>query len=93
VRKKKIGQIRLSPISAMHEPSGMKCCEFEERVRQAFSDYEGEVPPYNALGPNSNTFIETVIKMAGGTGDFPTNAYGASNRIIDVDPRAGGIPK
>ena len=67
-------------------PTGMKCCEFEERLRTAFMEYEGEIPEYNPLGPNSNTFVQTIIQKAGGSGQFPFNAYGAEYHP-DLTPR------
>ena len=57
-------------------PTGMRCCEFEDRLVQAFNHQASDLPGYSASGPNSNTFVNNIIQEAGGTGDFPFNAYG-----------------
>ena len=59
-------------------PPGMKCCEFENKLDNAFNDQAANLPEYNKYGPNSNTFVNNIIQEAGGTGDFPFNVYGWS---------------
>jgi RHS repeat-associated protein len=59
-------------------PPGMGCCEFENRLDRAFDDQAANLPEYNASGPNSNTFVNNIIWEAGGTGNFPWNAYGSN---------------
>lgn len=61
----------------LHPPSGMGCCEFEDRLMNAFEQQAANLPVYNPLGPNSNTFLSNIITSAGGTADFPPNAFGA----------------
>lgn len=60
----------------LRPPTGMGCCEFENRLDRAFSDQAANLPEYSASGPNSNTFANHIIQEAGATGDFPLNAYG-----------------
>jgi uncharacterized protein RhaS with RHS repeats len=60
-------------------PPGMGCCEFEDRLEKAFEDQASHLPEYNPLGPNSNTFVNNIIREAGGVGDLPFNAYGKNS--------------
>jgi RHS repeat-associated protein len=62
------------PLSA---PAGMKCCEFEDRLMDAYDYQSKHLDFYEGTGPNSNTFVSDTIKRAGGTAQFPPNAYGA----------------
>jgi RHS repeat-associated protein len=55
----------------LNSPGGMKCCEFEDRLVQSFNQQAGNIPEYNGLGPNSNTFIYNVISGAGGSVPVP----------------------
>jgi RHS repeat-associated protein len=55
----------------LNSPPGMKNCEFEDRLVQSFGNLAPNVPEYNALGPNSNTFIHNVITGAGGSVPSP----------------------
>ena len=60
----------------IHPPPGLKCCEFEDRLRDAFKREVGRLPIYHAWeGPNSNTFVNQMIMDAGGYGEFPIGAY------------------
>lgn len=61
----------------VYPPPGLKCCEFEKRLVDAFNREAGNLPNYNAWGPNSNTFVNQLITDAGGYGDFPIGAIGA----------------
>jgi RHS repeat-associated protein len=65
----------------VHPPSGLKCCEFENRLRDAFNREVGRLPIYNAWGPNSNTFVNQMITDAGGYGDFPIGAYSVDDGL------------
>jgi hypothetical protein len=44
---------------------------------RAFNDQASHLPEYGGSGPNSNTFVNNIIREAGGTADFPWNAYGS----------------
>jgi RHS repeat-associated protein len=58
-------------------PSGFKCCQLEVNLLNAFQKESGNIPLYNPYpGPNSNTFVFTIISEAGGSVDFPNTAYG-----------------
>ncbi len=58
-------------------PAGMGCCEFENRLDQAFNKESASVPEYQFLGPNSNTFAQSLITSAGGSvSPPPGNAPG-----------------
>jgi len=65
----------------VHPPSGLKCCEFENRLRDAFNREVGRLPIYNAWGPNSNTFVNQMITDAGGYGEFPIGAYSVDDGL------------
>jgi RHS repeat-associated protein len=65
----------------VYAPPGMKCCEFEQRLRDAFQRESGMLPTYNAWGPNSNTFVHQIIFDAGGYADFPVGAYGVNDGL------------
>jgi len=69
---------RRFPISP---PSGLKCCELEQRLIDAYNRNSGMVPDYNPQGPNSNTFAHQIIIDAGGTADFPVGAYGVNTGL------------
>jgi RHS repeat-associated protein len=67
------GGIRL-PITS---PAGYKCCQMEDNLLSAFQKESGNIPTYNPYpGPNSNTFVSTIISEAGGSVEFPITAYG-----------------
>lgn len=54
-------------------------CEFERCVLKAFvekQDKPGLTPAYNALGPNSNTFVHDLFKQCGGSAAEPPGAVG-----------------
>jgi hypothetical protein len=54
-------------------------CEFEKCALKAFAAQDanpGLVPPYNGLGPNSNTYVNELIKQCGGKTNFPKKAKG-----------------
>lgn len=61
----------------LNPPPGMKCCEFEDRLMQAYQYQSTHLDFYEGTGPNSNTFASDIIHRAGGTAEFPPNAYGA----------------
>jgi len=64
-------------------PAGMKCCEFEDRLMNAFGAAASNLPQYSGFpGPNSNTFVHDIITTAGGTADFPWNAYGWDFNVV-----------
>lgn len=65
----------------VYSPPGLKCCEFEDRLRNAFQREVSRLPIYNAWGPNSNTFVHQIIFDAGGYGDFPVGAYSANDGL------------
>jgi hypothetical protein len=65
----------------IYPPPGLKCCQFEQRLIQAYNWESRRVPNYNPTGPNSNTFAHQVIIDAGGTADFPVGAYGADTGL------------
>jgi hypothetical protein len=52
----------------------MKCCEFEDRLKNSFANQASQLPRYSAMGPNSNTFILNVISGAGGSANLPLAA-------------------
>ncbi len=60
----------------IYAPAGSQCCEFEQRLREAFDRLRTHLPEYNPRGPNSNTFANQIIQEAGGRADFPTTAIG-----------------
>jgi RHS repeat-associated protein len=74
----------------IHPPGGMGCCQFEDRLMDAFNQQAANLPLYNPLGPNSNTFAYNIITTAGGTAEFPANAYGIGNNLENfievIDP-------
>lgn len=55
-----------------------------------FQQQATNLPTYNPLGPNSNTFAYDIITRAGGTAEFPANAYGLGNNLENfietIDP-------
>ncbi len=55
----------------LNPPDGMKNCEFEDRLVQAFGKEAANLPEYNFLGPNSNTFAHNIILGAGGSVPSP----------------------
>jgi hypothetical protein len=58
-------------------PSGYKCCQLEVNLLNAFQKESGNIPLYNGYpGPNSNTFVFTIVSEAGGSVQFPNTAYG-----------------
>jgi RHS repeat-associated protein len=63
----------------LHPPAGMKCCEFEDRLMQAFDYQASHLDFYQDTGPNSNTFVNDIINGAGGTAEFPPNAFGVGD--------------
>jgi len=72
-----VGRANNSIEYPIKPPSGMKCCEFEDRLVKAFGDAAANVPEYNGLGPNSNTFVGNIITNAGGSvSPPPDNAPG-----------------
>jgi len=85
----KRGRPRVNPYTPLrpargfkiYPPPNQKCCEFENRLRQAFKTESGKVPLYNPQGPNSNTFVNQIIQDAGGSADFPIGAYGADTGL------------
>jgi len=65
------------PVYPVDPPTGLKCCEFEKRLRDAFDQLKSQLPEYHAYpGPNSNTFVQDVITQAGGSANFPWNGFG-----------------
>jgi len=67
-------------------PAGMGCCEFERRLERAFDHQASNLPQYSGSGPNSNTFVNNIIQEAGGTADFPWNAFGWDNGTPPPSP-------
>jgi RHS repeat-associated protein len=64
------------PLNYPHSSSG--CCgPFEDNVFKAFEQLAANLPDYNGLGPNSNTFVNGIIQMAGGSANFPPGAVGS----------------
>jgi RHS repeat-associated protein len=64
------------PLSYPHSSFG--CCgPFEDNVFKAFQRASANLPDYNGLGPNSNTFVNGIINMAGGSASFPPGAVGS----------------
>jgi len=62
------------PISV---PSGYGCCTFENNLLKNFQNDSGNVPIYSGYpGPNSNTFVYTIITESGGSVNMPPTAYG-----------------
>ena len=63
----------------IHPPANMGCCEFEDLLLDKFQRAIETLPHYSGYpGPNSNTFANQIITSAGGTADFPSNAYGSN---------------
>jgi RHS repeat-associated protein len=56
-------------------PDNAECCKLENALVLQFNLHQPP-PPYNALGPNSNTFAAEIIKAAGGITHFPGSAIG-----------------
>jgi RHS repeat-associated protein len=52
-------------------PGPLNNCQFEDQLVQSFGKQAANVPEYEPLGPNSNTFIYNVIQGAGGTVPVP----------------------
>jgi RHS repeat-associated protein len=50
--------------------------KFENRIIDRFKDLKNNLPDYNALGPNSNGFAQSLIQTSGGSVDLPINAVG-----------------
>ena len=65
----------------VYPPPGLRCCEFENRLRSAYQRESSRLPIYNGTGPNSNTFVNQIITDAGGYADFPIGAYGVDTGI------------
>ena len=64
------------PLNYPH--SSLGCCgPFEDNVFKAFEHSAANLPDYNGLGPNSNTFVNGIINMAGGSASFPPGAVGS----------------
>jgi len=58
-------------------PPNDSCCQFENKLLQAFRKDSGNVPIYHGYpGPNSNTFAFKIITEAGGSVNMPPDAYG-----------------
>jgi RHS repeat-associated protein len=64
------------PLTYPHSPLG--CCgPFEDNLFKAFEQSAANLPDYNGLGPNSNTFVNQIIQAAGGSASFPPGAVGS----------------
>ena len=55
-------------------------CDFEDGLLRSFQRESRNLPPYDAMGPNSNTFVSEVVRGAGGNPTFPGGAYGNDYR-------------
>jgi hypothetical protein len=53
-------------------------CAFERKLVDCYEKLKTMIPPYNASGPNSNTFAGQIIACAGGRTKFPMTAPGGS---------------
>jgi RHS repeat-associated protein len=58
-------------------PSGYGCCTFENNLLKNFQKEGGNIPTYSGYpGPNSNTFVYTIVTESGGGVNMPSTAYG-----------------
>jgi RHS repeat-associated protein len=67
------GDIRV-PIQV---PPGNPCCTFENNLLKNFQKESANIPIYSGYpGPNSNTFVYTIVTESGGSVKMPPTAYG-----------------
>jgi RHS repeat-associated protein len=71
-----LGRAGRSTEYPLTPPAGLGCCEFEDRLDRAFNNQASDVPVYNRLGPNSNTFVHAIIQQVGGSASPPFTAFG-----------------
>ncbi len=69
------GRARNTTMRPVTDPCPQNC-DFEDALIRSFNAQSQTLPPYNAMGPNSNTFVKNVVEGAGGTPRFPGGARG-----------------
>jgi RHS repeat-associated protein len=63
------------PVPVQSKASG---CDFERCALSLHKNMGSHLPPYNAMGPNSNSYVNHLIKSCGGSANFPPGAIGGS---------------
>ncbi|HUP60001.1 MAG TPA: RHS repeat-associated core domain-containing protein, partial [Thermoanaerobaculia bacterium] len=53
-------------------------CDFERCALSLHKNMGSNLPPYNIMGPNSNSYVNHLIKSCGGSANLPPAALGGS---------------